>query len=222
MRRARQVKLNGILRKLRSENSEDVVDAGMSFYEYDDAPLNPVLNIIKNNKNPLNREYASYALISKMLDLESKTIKKREGGLYPNKSKNDFHRREVQKIIKVLMWIIENDESAKVRAQALETIGMSSAARSEKNRLRKRIEKCIIDALSHETHEVRFWACYAAGQLKIKNALPKLRELAANDTEDWGQWWYVSEEANDAIDWINNRDTEARIPVAQRNKSEDS
>lgn len=216
MRRARSVKLNEILRKLRSENHDDVIDAGTSFYRFDDAPLNPLLKIIERNENPFNREFALYGLISIIHRLGSKIIKKRKYGFRHDKYKNDFYRREIQKVIKVLIRTIETDESPTVRAQALETISASRATSSEKNPLRNRIENCVVGALSHETHEVRFWACFAAGQLKIKNALPKLRELAENDTQDWGQWWLVSEEAEDAIDWIHDRETEARIPVAQR------
>ena len=216
MRRARRVKLNEILRKLRSENQDDVIDAGTSFYRFDDAPLNPLLKIIERNENPFNREFATYSLTSKMLDLEWRIAVKRGKFFYRDKYKNSFYRRELIKIVKVLIKTIETDDSPTVRAQALETLGMSNTAESEKIRLRTRIEKCVIDALSHETHEVRFWACYAAGQLKIKKALPKLRDLAENDREDWGQWWFVSEEAEDAIDWIYDRDTEPRIPVAQR------
>ena len=218
MRRSRQVKLNEILRKLRSENQSDVIEAGTSFYRFDDAPLNAILKIIERNKNPFNREFAAYSLISIMLRLGSKISKKRKSGFYRNKFNNNFYRREIAKIIKVLIKTIQCDESPTVRAQALETIGMCWMAASEKYPLRNRVESCVIDALSHETHEVRFWACYAAGQLKIKNALPKLRELAENDTEDWGRWWYVSEEAEDAIDTIFDRFTDARIPVAQRPK----
>lgn len=218
MRRSRQVKINEILRKLRSKDHNDVFDAIASLYKYDDVPLNAVIKILERNENPMNREYAAYSLISIMLEFGAKISRKRKVGFYHDKYKNDFYRREIAKIIKTLIKTIQTDESPTVRAQALETIGRCWTAESENYPLRNRMEKCVINALSDETHEVRFWACYAAGQLKMKNALPKLRELAENDREDWGQWWYVSEEAEDAIDWIHDRETEPRIHVAQRNQ----
>lgn len=216
MRRARQVKLNEILRQLRSENRNDVFDAASNIaYRYDDAPPNAVIKILERSEKPLNREYAAYAMISVLLNLESKISKKRKSGFYHDKSQNDFYRSEIEKLIKVLIRTVQTDESPKVRAQTLETIGMSWTAQLKNYRLRNRIEKCVVDALSDEADEVRFWACYAAGQLKMKTALGKLSELVENDDSYLEFWWRVSEEAADAIEWINGRDTEARIPGGQ-------
>lgn len=216
MRRARRVKLNAILRQLRSENHNDVFDAASDIsYRYDDAPTNPIIKILERSENPLNREYAAYSLISILLRLGSKISHKRKIGFYRDKYKNDFYRREIAKIIKAVIKTVQMDESPTVRAQALETIGSCWFAESENYPLRKRIEKCVVGALSDESHEVRFWACYAAGQLKMKTALGKLSEMVENDRSYLEFWWRVSEEAADAIEWINGRFTEARIPGGQ-------
>jgi hypothetical protein len=40
--------------------------------------------------------------------------------------------------------------------------------------------------------------------------VPVLRELAADDTASFGNWWTVGEEASDAVDWIEGREPSGR------------
>ena len=180
-----------------------------------------MISVLENFADPHNREYAAYTLISLLSHYEHKIFQRRRRRAFARRVYENRLTEKIEPILKTLVKVVDADPAPNVRAQALETLGMSSTAESERHKLRKRIERSVVAALFHETHEVRFWACYAAGQLKIKRALPRLRELAATDTDDWGQWWYVSEEAADAIEWINGRDTEARIPVGQRGKTKD-
>lgn len=177
--------------------------------------------MLENFADPHNREYAAYTLITLLLHYEHKIFRRRgRRRAFARRVYENGWAAKIERIIKTLLKVVERDAAPNVRAQALETLGMSSRAESERYKLRERIERSVVAALFDDTHEVRFWACYAAGQLKIRRALPRLRELAETDTADWGQWWYVSEEAEDAIDWINGRgDTEPRIPVAQRGKT---
>lgn len=109
-------------------------------------------------------------------------------------------------------------EDAKVRAQVLE--GFANQQATNKHRLWSRIEAATLAGLSDESVEVRFWACFAAGQLKMKAALPKLQEIKEND-KSLASMWYVAEEAEDAIDWIHGRDTESRMPMGSRDKPHD-
>lgn len=212
-----KAKIQQLLKQLRSDDRNEVFDAGTGFFRVGKVPIKPLLSIVEKFPNAHNREYAVYALITVLLGLEATQFKRNYLRKYSFRAfevaaKN---RRDIKRIIETLIETINFDESPKVRAQALETLGMSSTARKSNHKLRRKSEKSVISALSNKHAEVRFWACYAAGQLKMKNALPKLSELAANDTEDWGQWWRVSEEAEDAIDWIHGRDTEPRIPIAR-------
>ena len=218
----RQSRIIRLLKKLRSDQWDDVFEAGTTIYQLKGTPYRPVVSVLENFADPYNREYAAYALITLLLDYEHKIARRRgrRRTVARRRAGNAGLRIKIERIIKSLLKVIDRDAAPKVRAQALETLGMSSTAESERYKLRRRIEKSVVAALSDETHEVRFWACYAAGRLKIKSALPRLQELAATDDEDWGQWWYVSEEAADAIEWIGGRDTEPRIPVAQRGKTE--
>ncbi len=216
-----KAKIRQLLKQLRSDDSNEVSDAGTSFFRVSKVPVKPLLSIVEKFPNAHNREYAVYALISVLLDLESRQLKrnylrKNSPRTFNITAKN---RRDIKRIIETLIETINFDESPKVRAQTLETLGMSLTARKSNHKLHAKAEKSVINALLNEHAEVRFWACYAAGQSKMKNALPKLRELVLNDTEDWGHWWLISEEAADAIDWIHGLETEPRTPIAQRNET---
>lgn len=58
--------------------------------------------------------------------------------------------------------------------------------------------KCLTDV----EPEVRFWACFAAGQLRLHQAIPQLQQLAQHDPAIAQDFWSVSEEAEDAITLI--------------------
>lgn len=45
-----------------------------------------------------------------------------------------------------------------------------------------------------------------------------MKEIKANDTEICPNWWYVSEEAEDAIEWINGRDGKDRMKKHRTHK----
>lgn len=105
-----------------------------------------------------------------------------------------------------------------VRGQAAEGIGIMRP--SYKNRHRQLAESTLLNCLNDPSAVVRFWSCYAVGQLKMKKALPILKRLKSHDHEICPNWWYISEEAEDAIEWINGRDGKDRIPVKQRKTTE--
>jgi hypothetical protein len=81
---------------------------------------------------------------------------------------------------------------------------------STRHKLWPDVERAVIDGLKDKAIEIRFWACYAAGTLRMKSALPQLHALAKNDPAIYPGWWRGSEEAADAIEWIHGRDTETR------------
>jgi HEAT repeat protein len=105
-----------------------------------------------------------------------------------------------------------------IRGRAAEGIGIINPSRRNKNR--QLVETTLIENLGDPSPTVRFWSCYAVGQMKLKNALSVLRELKENDHMVCPNWWYVSEEAADAIEWIKGRSGESRVPVNDRNKTE--
>jgi hypothetical protein len=143
---------------------------------------------------------------------------------------NEIHNKESAAY--AISWI-ENRDSAlsilinllatsdvheDVRGQAAEGIGIKKP--SSNNKHRQLAETTLLKSLGDASPVVRFWSCYAAGQIKMKKALPILHELKANDQEVCPGWWYVSEEAEDAIEWINGRDGKDRVPVNNRKSTE--
>lgn len=144
---------------------------------------------------------------------------------------NDIHNKEAATY--AIAWI-ENRSSAlailvdtlstvqnheRVRGQAAEGIGIIKPSR--KFKLRIDAETVLLKSLNDPSPIVRFWSCYAVGELKMKDSLPLLEELQVKDSSICPGWWYVSEEAEDAIAKINNREWKDRIPVNQRTKGSD-
>lgn len=104
-----------------------------------------------------------------------------------------------------------------VRGQAAEGIGIMALSNY---RFKETVENILLKSLKDRSPVVRFWSCYAVGQLGLKKAIAVLEEIKANDTEICPNWWYVSEEAEDAIEWINGREGKDRIPVIDRKNTE--
>jgi len=102
----------------------------------------------------------------------------------------------------------------RIRGQAAEGIGLIKPSR--KFKLRIEAERILLKSLKDPSPTVRFWSCYAVGELKMKNAVPILQELQEKDNGICPGWWYVSEEAEDAVAKIYNRKWKDRTPVNQR------
>jgi len=118
--------------------------------------------------------------------------------------------------LKVLVDVLKNsDYSESVRGRAAEGIGLINP--SKRFKLRKEVEELLLQALKDPSPTVRFWSCYAVSMLELKSAIPLLEELQNKDESICPGWWYVSEEAEDAIAKIRGLDWEDRIPVDQRN-----
>jgi hypothetical protein len=127
-------------------------------------------------------------------------------------------RRDKNESLPALLNICNDaNETPSVRAHALEGLGLQRPAKRHK--LWADVERTILNGLSDEAVEIRFWACYAAGTLRVKSALPRLRELSREDATVCPRWWRVSEEAADAIEWIFGRQTESRVPISSSNQN---
>ena len=174
---------------LRNGNVSDVFEAAKDLSSRSRPPIDEIIFVLNEAEDAHNREAAAYALSWV------------------------FGRRN-QKPLEVLLATFDKiEESPSVRAQALEGFGLQRP--SKRNRLWSRVEESILRGLSDEPAEVRFWACYAAGTLQVKSALPKLRELSETDFAVCPNWWRVSEEAADAIEWIHGRETPSRLPMSR-------
>jgi HEAT repeat protein len=105
-------------------------------------------------------------------------------------------------------------EHARVRAQAIEAIGMTPHGDRRRRRFRHTVD-ALIGLLSDASPHVRFWACYALGQMRATRALPVLRRLEQTDHMMCPGWWLVREEASDAIEWIHGRPGEDRTGAGE-------
>jgi HEAT repeat protein len=179
---------------LRNGNVSDAFEAAKDLSSRSRPPIDEIIFVLNEAEDAHNREAAAYALSWV------------------------FGRRN-QKPLEVLLATFDKiEESPSVRAQALEGFGLQRP--SKRNRLRCRVEESILRGLSDESTEVRFWACYAAGTLQVESALQKLRELSQTDFEVCPNWWRVSEEAADAIEWIHGGETPSRVPMSRRTETE--
>jgi HEAT repeat protein len=108
-----------------------------------------------------------------------------------------------REVISQLTDIAANDtETPVVRAQALE--GLANKLRPDlPPNLYQQAVDVIIQSLDDTEAEIRFWACFAVGAIKIKEALPKLQVLVTTDSAIVAGWWSVSEEAKDTITLMN-------------------
>lgn len=101
------------------------------------------------------------------------------------------------------------------RGQAAEALGIVLQYR-RRTSAHRRAETALLDCLADPSPEVRFWCCFALGSLRSKSALERLEHLKQTDTAILPGWWYVHEEAADAIERIAGRFGEDRIPVHMR------
>lgn len=164
--------------------------------------------------------------------IANKTLSQKEIDILARVAFNGNEVHNMESATYALSWV-ENGESAlsilinllstsniheSVRGQAAEGIGIIKP--SYKNSHRQLAESTLLSCLNDPSTVVRFWSCYAVGQLKMKKALPILQKLKSNDHEICPNWWHISEEAEDAIEWINGRDGKDRTPVNQRKTTE--
>jgi HEAT repeat protein len=179
---------------LRNGSQSDAFEAAQDLSSRKRPPLDEIIAVLNEAGNSHNREAAAYA---------SSWIRSKRN----------------QKPLEILLATFHKvEENPNVRAQALEGFGLQRP--TERNRLWSCVESAILRGLADSSAEVRFWACYAVGTLQVKNALPKLRELSETDFEVCPNWWRVSEEATDAIEWIYGRETPSRLPLSRRTETE--
>lgn len=182
------IKTDQLLLHLRGGDLSDAFEAAKSLSSLRRAPVKQMIDVLNEAPAVHNREAAAYAL-------------------------SWLFRRKGTEHLEALINVFNNiDESPVVRAQALEGFGLQRKTRRHK--LWPAIERAILQGLADEAVEVRFWACYAAGTLRVRSALPRLRELVAGDETACPHWWSISDEAADAVEWIFGRETPMRTPVA--------
>ena len=91
-----------------------------------------------------------------------------------------------------------------VRGICLESLARAASWFTPKSRLDKKVHRVILESLRDPHSNVRFWACYAAAQMRILAARPLLRNLR----EDEGlscMGWTVGYEATEALKAIDGQ-----------------
>jgi hypothetical protein len=175
-----------LLENLKSGNILDAFEAAKALSNLPRLPARRIVEVFDEARSVHNREAAAFAL-------------------------SWLSRKDSYESLLALLNILKDaNEHPSVRGQALEGLGIHGP--TKRHRLWQDVESAVLDGLKDEDVEVRFWACYAAGTLRMKNALPQLRELSRNDSSICPKWWRVSDEAADAIEWVFGRDTETRMP----------
>ena len=176
-----------LLETLRCGSPEEAFEAAKSLSNLSRLSTKRIIDVLDGANEIHNREAAAYAL-------------------------SWLRRKDRTESLQALLNIFnDTNESPSVRGQALEGLGRQRP--TPRHKLWRDVEKAVLDGLKSDAVEIRFWACYAAGTLRMKSVLPQLRELAQSDPRIFPKWWRVSEEAADAIEWIHGRNTETRVPI---------
>ena len=182
------MEVNLALETLRGGNVSDAFEAAKSLSSLPRLPAGRIVKVLAGAEGIHNREAAAYALAW-------------------------LRRKDRNMTLRALLNIIDDEsEYPAVRAQALEGLGVQMP--TERRKLWAEVERAVLRGLTDEAVEVRFWAYYAAGTLRIRRALPRLAEMARSDSVVCPGWWRVSEEAADAVEWIHGRETESRLPTS--------
>ena len=89
-----------------------------------------------------------------------------------------------------------------VRGQAAEGLGTLLDCSATGDRGWLAAESALLDSLTDPSPTVRFWCCFALGCLRSARAVAPLEKLRDEDQALIPGWWYVREEAADALNSI--------------------
>ena len=132
-------------------------------------------------------------------------------------------------VVDILLDVLERDDDLAVRAAAVQSLGLSSSARSASALIeilrdstehaslqaeaaealahvqQQDVVDVLIDALAHASADVRYAAAYALGEQRDARALPVLERVAAEDrgTTAWGS---VADRARESSELLRRRD----------------
>ncbi len=110
----------------------------------------------------------------------------------------------------LLEVLVDATRSGAVRGQAAEAVAERLDFSDHLHPARVVTETHLIDMLSDPSSPVRFWSAFALGKLRTRAAVPSLRKLTIDTTLVSG-WWTVGEQAADAIDTIEGRQSPERL-----------
>ncbi len=102
-----------------------------------------------------------------------------------------------------------------VRAQAAEGLAYVLGYSDRRTSIHRKAVEALLPGLQDPAVEVRFWTCFALGNLRARRTIANLQRLVDEDDEICPTWWHVRDEAADAISQIRGEPVQSRqrIPM---------
>lgn len=141
----------------------------------------------------------------------------------------NFHSREAaayalswhcdsSALVPLLECAADPREQEAIRGQAIEGLARHLGNDCDRPEFRLKTEDLMIRLLQSPSLVLRFWSCFGLGVLKCERAVPVLLDLSRPGPDICPGWWYIHEEAEDALERIAGRAGADRIPVHSRNQ----
>lgn len=168
-----------LVREIAEEDAIEAVEASKRLADLRSrSSLRPLTELLWTGKTPNVRELACYALACMH---------------YPQ-------------LTSTFIECLQNvNEAENVRSQAAEALGMLYGNAVKRSSDYRSAEAVLLTSLSDSSPAVRFWCCFALGCMKSKRAMKQLSRLKSSDKSLYPGWWFVREEASDALDMIQGR-----------------
>lgn len=178
-----------LIEKLSQACNEDAIEAAktLSYLHHEDC-IPSLIEFVKSQQPSYKRELALHALAG-------------------------MHNPQ---LIDTFIQVLRNpDEMENVRGQAAEALGMLFDCNSGHADDYHKVEQVLLKEISDSSPIVRFWCCYGLGNMRSHRAIEQLKALRQDYVLCPG-WWYVSEEAEDALARIAGLAAPDRVPVHLR------
>ena len=179
-----------LIEQLSQASDEDALEAAKLLgQQHHEECVRSLIQFVRSQQPPFRRELALYALA---------------------------WMHNPQLIDTFIQILIDADEMESVRGQAAEALGMLFDGNPEETDHYYKAESALLDCISDSSAVVRFWCCYGLGNMRSHRAIDQLEAIREHDRGLCPGWWYVSEEAEDALARISGQPESARIPVHLR------
>ena len=126
-----------------------------------------------------------------------------------NKNANAFN----DQVLPILQEMLEDEDlDPVIRAEAAEGFAIHLGYVDRRKRKYKMALIALLPLLRHRDPNLRFWVCFALGQMRATPAIPELKRLAEEDDAMCRGWWLVKDEASDALLRIEGMEPPDRVP----------
>ena len=110
----------------------------------------------------------------------------------------------------------DTGEMENVRGQAAEALGMLFDGNFKETEQYYKAERALLEHVSDSSPIIKFWCCYGLGNMRSHRAIERLKAIQEQDHLLCPGWWYVFEEAEDALARIAGLPVSDRVPVHLR------